>query len=108
MVVVLDSGPLSLLAAPLRVSGAGSCRQWASTLLAAGHRIVIPEIADYETRRELLRARKTASINRLNGLPGQFLYLALTTPVMRRAAELWAFARQTGQPTAGDDTIDAD
>jgi len=27
---------------------------------------------------------------------------------MRRAAEVWAQARQQGQPTAGDDTIDAD
>lgn len=27
---------------------------------------------------------------------------------MRQAAELWARARQMGQPTAGDQTIDAD
>lgn len=27
---------------------------------------------------------------------------------MRRAAELWASARQVGQPTAGNNTIDAD
>ena len=27
---------------------------------------------------------------------------------MRQAAELWAQARQQGQPTAGDNTIDAD
>jgi len=27
---------------------------------------------------------------------------------MRRAAELWAAARQKGQPTAGDKTIDVD
>jgi predicted nucleic acid-binding protein len=35
-------------------------------------------------------------------------YLPITTAAMRRAAELWAIARQTGQPTAGDNTIDAD
>jgi hypothetical protein len=35
-------------------------------------------------------------------------YLPLGTVAMRRAAELWAAARQTGQPTAGDNTIDAD
>jgi hypothetical protein len=27
---------------------------------------------------------------------------------MRKAAELWALARQQGQPTAGDKTIDGD
>ena len=27
---------------------------------------------------------------------------------MQRAAALWAFARQTGQPTANDDALDAD
>ena len=30
------------------------------------------------------------------------------TPTMKRAAELWALARQIGRPTAGDNTIDAD
>ncbi len=35
-------------------------------------------------------------------------YLPITTPAMRRAAELWALARQRGQPTASDNTIDAD
>ena len=35
-------------------------------------------------------------------------YLPLTTAAMRKAAELWAIARQTGRPTAGDKNIDAD
>lgn len=35
-------------------------------------------------------------------------YLPITTAAMRRAAEVWAQARQRGQPTAGDNTIDAD
>jgi hypothetical protein len=32
----------------------------------------------------------------------------LTTAAMRYAAATWATARQKGQPTAGDRTIDAD
>ncbi len=35
-------------------------------------------------------------------------YLPITTSVMRQAAIYWAQARQQGQPTAGDKTIDAD
>jgi predicted nucleic acid-binding protein len=77
-------------------------------LIAAGHRVIVPEITDYELRRELLRVRKAASIQRLDALAHGTEYLPLTTPAMLRAAELWAQARQQGQPTAGDNTIDID
>jgi hypothetical protein len=77
-------------------------------LLAAGHRVIIPEIADYEVRRELLRAGRTTSVAELDSLTTWLEYLRIETPMMRRAAELWALARQSGQPTAGDNTIDAD
>ncbi len=71
-------------------------------------RVIVPEFADYEVRRELLRAAKTTSVARLDALAAATEYLALTTLMMRRAAELWAQARQRGQPTAGDNTIDGD
>jgi predicted nucleic acid-binding protein len=77
-------------------------------LIAAGVRIVVPEITDYELRRELLRMAHGASIRRLDALAQATEYLPLTTAAMRKAAELWALARQQGQPTAGDNTIDAD
>ena len=69
---------------------------------------MIPEIADYEVRRELLRARKTAGIERLDALAGLLEYLPITTAAMRQAAAFWATARQQGQPTAGDKAIDGD
>lgn len=108
MTVVLDSSPLWLLAQTRSNPVAAACQQWAADLLAAGHRLALPEIADYEVRREFLLRGATAQIRRLDQMDGPFLYLALTRAIMRRAAELWAFARQTGQPTAGDNTIDAD
>jgi len=70
--------------------------------------ILIPEIADYELRRELLRATKSTSIQRLDALAQATEYLPITTAIMRRAAQLWAQARKQGQPTAADDSIDAD
>lgn len=108
MTVVLDSTPLWLLTMTRLVPDAVACRRWVNDLRAAGHRIVLPDIADYEVRRELLLLGATARLRQLDGFDGPFQYLDLTRPVMRRAAELWAVARQTGQPTAGDNTIDAD
>jgi hypothetical protein len=35
-------------------------------------------------------------------------YLPITTIAMRQAAQFWAQARQQGQSTAGDKTIDGD
>ena len=35
-------------------------------------------------------------------------YLPITTAAMHKAALFWARARQQGQPTAGDKTIDGD
>jgi len=106
--VLLDSAPLGLLTAPPRKRDAQACSRWLTGLMAAGVRVLVPEITDYELRRELLRAGKKASIAQLDTLAQTTEYLPITTVAMRRAAELWAQARQQGQPTAGDNTIDAD
>ena len=107
-VVVLDAGPLGILCAPPNKTSVLEGLNWLSAHLSAGSRVVIPEIADYEVRRELLRAAKPASADRLDALASVAEYLPITTAAMRRAAELWAAARRAGQPTAGDKTIDAD
>ena len=70
--------------------------------------IVVPEIVDYEIRRELIRARRTRGIDRLDALILQTSYLAITTAAMHRAASFWADARQTGRPAAVDTALDAD
>ncbi|HEV3118012.1 MAG TPA: PIN domain-containing protein, partial [Gemmataceae bacterium] len=107
-VVLLDSGPLGLLCHSRRSSVTAACQQWLGTLLARGRRVLVPEITDYEVRRELLRIGRKAAMVRLDALAQATEYLPLTTAAMRRAAELWAQARQQGQPTAGDNTIDGD
>lgn len=107
-VVFLDSGPLGLLSNPNTSPQPVACRAWVARLRAAGRRVIVPEITDYEVRRELLRVSKALSVTLLDLLAQQLEYLPLTTVAMRRAAELWAQARQQGQQTAGDNTIDAD
>jgi predicted nucleic acid-binding protein len=76
--------------------------------LGAGTQIVIPEIADYEVRRELVRANKIQSVFRLDALKAALGYLPITTKVMLRAAVLWAEARNMGKPTASDLALDSD
>jgi predicted nucleic acid-binding protein len=84
-----------------------ACKAWAGSLAAAGHRLFVPEIADYELRRELLRLGGS-SVPDLDALAVQFAYLPLTTAAMRKAAELWAAARQGGYPMAPDPALDCD
>jgi len=69
---------------------------------------MLPEIADYEVRRELLRASKVAGIRQLDQLKSLIIYLPITTQVMLKAAELWAEARRAGRPTADPNALDGD
>ena len=104
-VVLLDSGPLGMIAHP-RIDP--DVATWVNTLLANGDRMLIPEIADYVVRRELLRADLQRSVARLDALKSSFEYLPLTTDAMLQAAAFWAEARQAGRPTAPDLALDGD
>jgi predicted nucleic acid-binding protein len=76
--------------------------------LDEGGEVIIPEIADYEVRRNLLLTGLTPSVARLDQLKRFLTYLPLTTDTMMKAAALWAEARKTGQPTADPKELDAD
>jgi predicted nucleic acid-binding protein len=106
--VVLNSTPLGILSHPRTPPHVLACRQWVADLLAAGRRVIVPEIADYEVRRELIRLGGTVALANLDNYGSQLEYLPLTTSAMRRAAELWAQARRTGHPTAPDPALDGD
>jgi len=106
--VVLDSGPLGLLCGPRHSHLALACWGWYQALRAAGRRLILPEIADYEVRRELIRAGMIRSVARFDSLKQSLVYLPLTTDAMLRAAVLWAQARQLGQPTSADAALDGD
>lgn len=108
--IVLDAGPLSLATQRMGHPEGEACRKWLSSHLGAGSKIIVPEIADYEVRRELIRSAKQASIRRLDSfiaaVPDRLL--RLTSPALRRAAELWALARNQGIPTASPEALDGD
>jgi hypothetical protein len=59
--VFLDTTPLGLVSQKQgKSSEADACRAWMMKLLADGVRIYMPEVADYEVRRELIRSGQTA------------------------------------------------
>jgi len=104
-IVLLDSGPLGMISHPRNHP---EIKLWLANLLRSGVNVKIPEIADFEVRRELLRANKTKGIQRLDNLINQIGYLPITRQVMLKAAEFWAQARKQGQPTADNKALDAD
>jgi len=106
--ILLDSAPLSALAAPLEFPETIAITAWAKGCLAAGHRIYVPEVIDYELRRELLRAGKMVSVSRLDGLKVTFRYLPISTAVMLRATDLWAGARRARFSTGDPKKLDID
>jgi predicted nucleic acid-binding protein len=109
-VIVLDSGPLGLLMHTKRTKEGVACRTWLARQLAAGVRVVVPGIVDYELRRELIRGKLSAAVGALDAFnaadPGRFLIL--TSADLRLAAELWAQLRNQGQPTADRHALDID
>ena len=105
--VVLDATPLGTLCHPRNPPPVMACRQWIDDLLAKGRRVIVPEIADYEVRRELIRRNSRIALGNLDQLAARLEYVPLTTTAMRLAADLWARARGAGQPTAPDPSIDA-
>lgn len=81
---------------------------WLARLSEVGVDVIVAEIADFEVRRELLRAGKTKSIRRLDIIRGQLTFLPIDSDTILRAAQLWADARRRGRPTADDRELDVD
>ncbi len=109
-VIVLDAGPLGLLMQRRGLPLADACRAWLAHGMLGGTRFLVPEIADYELRRELLRLGFVPALARLDAfnaaLPDR--YLPLNTAAIRRAAELWADVRRRGLPTTDPKELDGD
>jgi predicted nucleic acid-binding protein len=106
--ILLDSGPLGMVTNPKATGIPLDCQVWLKALLRRGERVAIPEISDYEVRRELLRAGLLRSLRRLDNLKQTLDYIPIETDTMLLAAELWAEARNTGQPTADPKALDGD
>jgi predicted nucleic acid-binding protein len=99
---------LGLLANPKATPQTEQARIWLHTQMNGGACIVIPDIVDYEVRRELIRGGKTRSLQRLNALHANLCSIAIDSAQLREAGELWAQSRNLGRPTASPDALDGD
>lgn len=109
LAVVLDTTPLGLLTQKKGVPEAEACRTWYQTLINFGGLFFVPEIADYELRREFLRQGNGGAVSWLqifnSATPDR--YLPLTMPAVRLAAGLWARVRNHGKTTANGGHLSA-
>lgn len=108
--VFLDTGPLGLVTQRRGVPDADACRQWVDALTNMGVLVIVPEIADYEMRRELIRSTKTHGLARLDAFNTAAVnrFAPITSTAMRCAADLWADARNRGIATADARALDGD
>jgi predicted nucleic acid-binding protein len=105
--VMLDSGPLGRLT-HADYSRNREHRAWLAALLDREVAVFLPEIADYEIRRNLIVENLTGSLANLDALPSLVTYVPITTADMRKAAELWAKSRKTGRSVGDPRELNAD
>jgi predicted nucleic acid-binding protein len=108
--VLLDAGPLGQAARRRGLHDVERCHLLIAEIQDGGSTVAIPEISDYEVRRELLRlgGEGQKAIERLDRLGAALGLVPITSGAMREAARYWAEVRRRGQPTSDDRDLDAD
>jgi predicted nucleic acid-binding protein len=111
MIIIIDSGILGQLCRPNLDPQTLALKNWFDLMLIRSY-VVSSQICDYEVRRGLLLAQKqglvAAGISILDALHQLINFLSVDDRILDLAAEIWATARLSGQPTAGDRNLDAD
>ena len=106
--VILDSGPLGIACNALKSNTGAACNTWIRRLRRSGINVAISSLSDFEVRRELVRANRVKSINVLERVIRESIYLPVTQEVIAQAAVYWAESRNLGRPTADPFALDAD
>lgn len=105
--IILDTGPLGRITHP-KPKPNREIAIWFKKVLRTETIVFIPEIVDYELRRNFLLEGMKEAIKRLDQLEDELIYLPLDTEIMLKAAELWAFMRRQGKPSADPKALDGD
>lgn len=106
MKLMLDTSVVGALCHPRR--GAEEKLWFRGVIGVRSGQVYLPEVADFELRRELIRLGASASLRKLDGLPLEIRYVPITTAIMRDAASLWATLWNTGRPLGTADALGAD
>ena len=107
LLIALDSGPLGQLAHP-DPNRYPELNRWFDWHCLVGSQFFIPEIADYEVRRNLILERRDRALVCLDRLMDDASYLPINTDAMRLAARYWAQSRQTGRSVGDPKELNAD
>ena len=105
--ILLDSGVVGMLVSPPSRPAVVKALVWLDGWLGKVD-VILPDITDYEVRRELVRLDATAKLTRLADLHESLLRVEVDRAAWLKAAEFWAIVRQSGLPTAGPDALDGD
>lgn len=106
-IVLLDAGVIGLLVSDPHLPSVALGLEWLDRLAGRAD-VVIPDVAAFEVRREMLRLGATRKLAELAGLRGRFLRVEVTEDAWIKAAEFWALVRRAGRPTASPEALDAD
>ena len=104
----LDTGVLGYLTHPHGDAQAVACARHLAQLEQNGWTLAVPEICDYELRRELVRLKSQRSLTMLDDLVAHAEYVPIATAIMHEASRLWALVRNLGKPTAAHTALDGD
>ena len=106
--VTLDTGIVGLLCSSPSLPDVTDCFQSLARMDQAGVIVVLPDVALYEVRRELVRLGAHAKLARLEALRNSLSSAAVTQEAWLKAADFWAFVRKAGLPTADPHALDGD
>lgn len=107
MKLFLDTGVLGMVTHPKTDEGHEAAK-WLYGHVLAGATIVVPQICDYELRREYIRKNNEKSLKHLNDLIEKSEYALTTKDIWHKAANLWADCRNRGKRLADDHALDGD
>jgi hypothetical protein len=85
-VVRVDAGPLGIATHPRRSRQRIACAPWIQAHVTHETRVMVPEMANDDVRRECLRANKVSGLTRLNALARLLAYLPISTAARHQAA----------------------